>query len=52
MTPQELETSLKKGKIPTLCYLFGEESFLIDRAVIHPLKILTLMFFTAQNPKG
>lgn len=33
MTPQELETSLKKGKIPTLCYLFGEESFLVDRAV-------------------
>lgn len=33
MTPQELETSLKKKQIPRLCYLFGEESFLVDRAV-------------------
>jgi len=33
MTPQELEKSLKSGKIPTICYLFGEESFLVDRAV-------------------
>lgn len=33
MTPQELETSLKKGNIPVICYLFGEESFLVDRAV-------------------
>ena len=32
MTAQEFETSLKKGTIPTVCYLYGEESFLIDRA--------------------
>lgn len=33
MTPQELETSLGKGKIPSLCYLYGEEPFLVERAV-------------------
>jgi DNA polymerase III subunit delta len=33
MTAQEFETSLQKGTIPHLCYLFGEESFLIERAV-------------------
>ena len=33
MTPQEFETSLKKGTIPLICYLYGEESFLVDRAV-------------------
>lgn len=32
MTSQEFETSLQKGKIPVLCYLYGEESFLVDRA--------------------
>lgn len=32
MTAQELETSLQSGKIPALCYLYGEESFLVDRA--------------------
>lgn len=32
MTPQELEIAIKKGQIPKLCYLFGEESFLVDRA--------------------
>lgn len=33
MTPQEFETSLKKGVIPTVCFLYGEEQFLVDRAV-------------------
>lgn len=33
MTPQELETSLKKGIIPAVCFLYGEEQFLVDRAV-------------------
>lgn len=33
MTPQEFETSLKKGIIPTVCFLYGEEQFLVDRAV-------------------
>ncbi|OGU17300.1 MAG: DNA polymerase III subunit delta [Geobacteraceae bacterium GWC2_53_11] len=34
MTPQEFETSLKKGIIPTVCFLYGEEQFLVDRAVL------------------
>lgn len=33
MTNQEFETSLKKGSIPTLCFLYGEEPFLVERAV-------------------
>ncbi|MDD2853615.1 MAG: DNA polymerase III subunit delta [Desulfuromonadaceae bacterium] len=33
MTPQEFETSLKKGVVPTVCFLYGEEPFLVDRAV-------------------
>jgi DNA polymerase-3 subunit delta len=33
MTPQEFETSLKKGIIPTVCFLYGEEQFLVERAV-------------------
>ncbi|ABK99345.1 DNA polymerase III subunit delta [Pelobacter propionicus] len=32
MTPQELETSIRGGRLPLLCYLYGEESFLIERA--------------------
>ena len=32
MTPQEFETSLKKGGIPPVCFLFGEEQFLVERA--------------------
>ena len=31
MTSQELENALRVGKLPLLCYLYGEESFLIDR---------------------
>ena len=33
MTSQEFETALKKGIIPAVCFLYGEESFLVDRAV-------------------
>ena len=33
MTPQEFETSLKKGLVPTVCFLYGEEQFLVERAV-------------------
>ena len=33
MTSQEFETALKKGIIPIVCFLYGEESFLVDRAV-------------------
>jgi DNA polymerase-3 subunit delta len=32
MTAQEFETAVRKGAIPTICYLYGEESFLVDRA--------------------
>ena len=32
MTPLEFETLIKKGTIPPVCYLYGEESFLLDRA--------------------
>lgn len=33
MTPQEFETSLKKSTIPAVCFLYGEEQFLVERAV-------------------
>jgi len=33
MTPQEFEISLKKGLVPTVCFLYGEEQFLVERAV-------------------
>jgi DNA polymerase-3 subunit delta len=33
MTDQELATSLKKGIIPTVCFLYGEEPFLVERGV-------------------
>lgn len=33
MTPQEFEISLKKGTVPTVCFLYGEEQFLVERAV-------------------
>ncbi len=32
MTPQEFEISLKKGVVPTVCFLYGEEPFLVERA--------------------
>lgn len=33
MTPQEFETSVKKGLVPPVCFLYGEEQFLVERAV-------------------
>ncbi|KAB0669897.1 DNA polymerase III subunit delta [Oryzomonas sagensis] len=33
MTAQEFETAVNKGTIPPLSYLYGEETFLIERAV-------------------
>lgn len=33
MTPQELENSLKKGIVPPVCFLYGEEQFLVERGV-------------------
>jgi DNA polymerase III subunit delta len=33
MTPQEFESSILKGHIPSVCYLYGEEPFLVERSV-------------------
>lgn len=33
MTSLEFETSLKKGVIPSICVLYGEESFLLERSL-------------------
>ncbi len=60
MTPQELETNLKKGAIPALCYLYGEETFLVERAMrllldkaIDPsLKDFNLNVFYGSESKG
>lgn len=32
ITPQEFEKAISKGTIPPVCFLYGEESFLVDRA--------------------
>ena len=32
MTPQELDQSISRGTIPPVCFLYGEEPFLIERA--------------------
>ncbi len=32
MTPQEFEKNISKGNIPKVCYLYGEEPFLLERA--------------------
>lgn len=60
MTAQEFETSLKKGVVPTVCYLYGEESFLIDRAtrllldraIDSSLKDFNLNVFYGNESKG
>jgi len=60
MTPQEFETSLKKGIIPTVCFLYGEEQFLVERAVnmlleraIDPsLKDFNLNVYFGNESKG
>ena len=60
MTAQEFETTLRKGSIPTVCYLYGEESFLIDRATrllldraIDPsLKDFNFNIFYGNESKG
>lgn len=60
MTPQEFEASLKKGVIPTVCFLYGEEQFLVDRAVqmlleraIEPsLKDFNFNVFFGNESKG
>lgn len=60
MTAQEFETSLRKGNIPILCYLYGDETFLIERAArllleraIDPsLKDFNLNVFYGNESKG
>jgi DNA polymerase-3 subunit delta len=60
MTAQEFETQLRKGVIPAVCYLYGEESFLVDRAtrllldrVIDPtLKDFNYNVFYGNESKG
>ncbi len=60
MTPQEFETSLKKGNIPSVCYLYGEEPFLVERsvrmllerAIDHSLKDFNLNVFFGNESKG
>jgi len=60
MTPQEFETSIKKGQIPNVCYLYGEEPFLVersvrmllDRAIDHSLKDFNLNVFFGNESKG
>ncbi|MBI2355428.1 MAG: DNA polymerase III subunit delta [Deltaproteobacteria bacterium] len=60
MTAQELETSLRKGNIPPICYLYGEETFLVERAArllleraIDPsLKDFNLNTFYGNESKG
>jgi len=60
VTSQEFETTLRKGAIPSVCYLYGEESFLVDRAtrllldrVIDPsLKDFNFNVFYGNESKG
>lgn len=60
MTAQELETSLQKGKLPPVCYLYGEEPFLIerstrlllDRAIDPSLKDFNFNVFFGNESKG
>lgn len=60
MTPQEFEQSLKKGSIPAVCYLYGDEAFLVeraarqllDRAIDASLKDFNLNVFYGNESKG
>jgi len=60
MTPQELETAIRKGPLPSLCYIYGEEPFLIERATrllldkaIDPsLKDFNFNLFFGNESKG
>lgn len=60
MTAQEFEQSLAKGNIPQLCYLYGDESFLVERAarqlleiaIDHSLKDFNLNIFFGNESKG
>jgi DNA polymerase-3 subunit delta len=60
MTAQEFETLLKKGTTPSICYLYGEESFLLDRttrlllerAIDPALKDFNFNVFYGNESKG
>lgn len=60
MTSQEFELQLKKGTLPQICYLYGEEAFLLDRTtkslldkVIDPsLKDFNFNVFYGNESKG
>ena len=60
MTSQEFETNLRKGVIPTICYLYGEETFLVDRtmrllldqAIDSSLKDFNYNVFYGNESKG
>lgn len=60
MTPQEFEKSILKGVIPTVCYLYGEEPFLVeraakallDKAIDASLKDFNLNVFYGNESKG
>lgn len=60
MTGQEFESAVRKGVLPTVCYLYGEESFLVERAtrqlldrVIDPsLKDFNFNVFYGNESKG
>ena len=60
MTAQEFEKSLSKGEIPTVCYLYGEESFLVERAaalllekaIDHSLKDFNLNVYFGNESEG
>ncbi len=60
MTHSELEASLKKGTIPDICFLYGDESFLVerstrlilDRAIDPSLKDFNFNVFYGNESKG
>lgn len=60
MTSQEFEVQLKKGALPAVCYLYGEETFLLDRttrslidkAIDPSLKDFNFNVFYGNESKG
>ena len=60
MTPQEYEALIKKSGVPPVCFLYGEEQFLVERAVntllenaIDPsLKDFNLNIYYGNESKG
>jgi DNA polymerase-3 subunit delta len=60
VTSQEFETTLRKGTIPNICYLYGEEAFLVDRttrllldrAIDPSLKDFNYNVFYGNESKG